>query len=110
MANTKRQAPAELDVALRLRQAMDAHRQNKFAEAERGYEAVLAAAPDTFEALHLLGLAYLQQNKLPEALEVVSRALKARPQSADSLAMRGVVLSNLGRYAEALQSQDALLA
>jgi tetratricopeptide (TPR) repeat protein len=100
----------QLDVARRLRQAMDAHRQNKFAEAEQAYRAILDAAPDCFEALHFLGLACLQQNKLPEALEVVSRALKARPQSADSLAMRGVVLSNLGRYAEALQSQDALLA
>lgn len=110
MANTKRQASAELDVVLRLRQAMDAHRQNKFAEAEQAYRAILDAAPDCFEALHFLGLACLQQNKLPEALEVVSRALKARPQSADSLAMRGVVLSNLGRYAEALESQDSLLA
>lgn len=110
MANTKRQAIAEFNVGSRLRQAMDAHRQNKFAEAEQAYCAILDAAPDCFEALHFLGLAYLQQNKLSEALEVASRALKARPQSADSLAMRGVVLSNLGRYAEALESQDALLA
>lgn len=101
---------AQLDVALRLRQAMDAHRQSKLAEAERAYEAVLDAAPDCFEALHFLGLAYLQQNKLPEALDLVSRALKAKPQSADSLAMRAVVLSNLGRHAEALETNDALLA
>jgi tetratricopeptide (TPR) repeat protein len=100
----------QLDVARRLRQAMDAHRQNKFAEAEQAYHAILDAAPDCFEALHFLGLACLQQNKLPEALDVVSRALKAKPQSADSLAMRGVVLSSLGRHAEALESQDALLA
>ena len=33
----------------------------------------------------------------------MSLALKAKPQSADSLAMRGIVLSNLGRYAEALE-------
>jgi tetratricopeptide (TPR) repeat protein len=99
----------QLDVARRLRQAMDAHRQNKFAEAEQAYRAILDAAPDCFEALNFLGLACLQQNKFPEALDVVSRALKAKPQSADSLAMRGVVLSNLGRYAEALQSQDELL-
>ncbi len=113
MSGAKKQGQArvgQLDVALRLRQAMDAHRQNKFTEAERAYRAVLDTAPDCFEALHFLGLAYLQQNKFPEALDLVSRALKARPQSADSLAMRGVVLSNLGRYAEALQSQDALLA
>jgi tetratricopeptide (TPR) repeat protein len=75
---------------------MDAHRQNKFADAERAYGAILDVAPDCFEALHFLGLAYLQQNKLPQALDVVSRALKAKPQAADSLAMRGVVLSNLG--------------
>jgi len=101
---------AELDIALRLRQAMDAHRENRFADAERDYGAILDSAPDCFEALHFLGLAYLQQNKFPEALDLVSRALKAKPQSTDSLAMRGVVLSNLGRHAEALQSQDALLA
>lgn len=114
MTMAKKQASkrpvAELDVPLRLRQAMDAHRQNKFADAEHAYRSILDAAPDCFEALHFLGLAYLQQNKLPEALEVVSRALKARPQSADSLAMRGVVLSNLDRYAEALQAHDELLA
>ncbi len=101
---------AHLDVALRLRQAMDAHRRNKFADAERAYRAVLDAAPDCFEALHFLGLAYLQQNKLPEALDLVSRALRTKPQSADSLAMLGVVLSNLGRHAEALESHDALLS
>lgn len=105
-----RQPNAKLDIALRLRQAMDAHRQNKFADAERAYLSILDAASGCFEALHFLGLAYLQQNKLPQALELVSRALKAKPQAADSLAMRGVVLSSLGRYAEALESQDALLA
>jgi tetratricopeptide (TPR) repeat protein len=107
---TKGRAVAKIDIALRLRQAMDAHRQNKFIEAEQAYRAVLDVAPDCFEALHFLGLACLQQNKLPEALDVVSLALKVRPESADGMAMRGVVLSNLGRYAEALQSQDALLA
>ena len=40
----------------------------------------------------------------------MSLALKAKPQSADSLAMRGIVLSNLGRYSEALEAHDALLA
>ena len=46
---------------------MDAHRQNKFADAERAYLSILDAASDCFEALHFLGLAYLQQNQLPEA-------------------------------------------
>ena len=109
-AQAAQKPKAELDVALRLRQAMEAHRQNKFSEAERGYGAVLDAAPDCFEALHFLGLAYLQQNKLAEALDLVSRALKSKPQSTDSLAMRGVVLSNLGRHADALENHDALLA
>ena len=98
-----------VDIAMHLRRAMDAHRQNKFAEAERAYGAALEAAPDCFEALHFLSLAYLQQNKLPQALDLVSRALRAKPQSADSLAMRGVVLSGLERYAEALEDQDALI-
>lgn len=84
-----RQPIAKLDIALRLRQAMDAHRQNKFADAERAYLSILDAESDCFEALHFLGLAYLQQNKLPQALELVSRALKAKPQAADSLAMHG---------------------
>ena len=39
------QAKAEINAAMHLRQAMDAHRQNKFAEAERAYRAVLAADP-----------------------------------------------------------------
>ena len=81
MIKVRRKRPdsdRQLDVALRLRQAMDAHRQNKFAEAERAYVPILDAAPDCFEALHFLGLAYLQQNKLPEALDLVSRALKAK--------------------------------
>jgi tetratricopeptide (TPR) repeat protein len=110
MAKKQARSVAELDVALRLREAMDAHRRNDFAVAVRAYDAILDVAPDCFEALHFLGLACLQQNKLPEALDLVSLALKCKPQSADSLAMRGVVLSNLGRYAEALENQDALLA
>ena len=109
LAKTSRH-PAELDVSLRLREAMLAHQQKRFADAERAYHAVLDAAPDNFEALHFLGLAYLQQNKLPQALELVTRALNARPGAPDSLAVRGAILSNLGRYAEALETQDAVLA
>ena len=79
MTATSAAKQAELDTMLALRQAMDSHRQGRFADAERGYAAALQCDPDCFEALHFLSVVHLQQKRLPEALALVARALKARP-------------------------------
>ena len=60
--------PARVSPCICIKRWMRIARINS-AEAEHAYRAVLDAAPDCFEALHFLSLAYLQQNKLPEALD-----------------------------------------
>ena len=89
-----------------LAQALDLHRQGRLAEAELHYAAILAARPDHFEALHMLGIIKLTQGQLGEALRLIASAMRAKAPSPQILLNHGIVLNRLGRHQEALESFD----
>ena len=63
---------ATLAAALAAQQAHD------LAAAAQAYEAVLAEAPEHFDALHMLGVVRLQENRLEDAESLIARAVALR--------------------------------
>lgn len=93
-----------------VREALALHQKGNLADAERLYLHVLALAPDSFDARHLLGIIRSQQGRHSEALELFTSALKINPNSAQALANCARVFAALGRIDEALLSYDRSLA
>ncbi|HEY4077757.1 MAG TPA: tetratricopeptide repeat-containing glycosyltransferase family protein [Rhizomicrobium sp.] len=91
-------------------QALGFHQHGQLVDAERLYLRVLQAAPDSFEALHMLGVVRAQQNRNAEALELIGAALQLRPRDPLTLTNYGNALAALERQQEALASHDAALA
>ena len=65
-----------------LEHAMQAHGEGRSADAERQYAAVLAAAPEHPDALHLTGLIHAQRRELDRAVELITRAIAVKPDEA----------------------------
>jgi len=93
-----------------LQEALSLHQQGRLREAEKLYMRALKAAPDNFDALHLLGLINAQTGKMGEAYRLMSAALKINPNVPDVLINFANVLHGLKRDAEALASIDKALA
>jgi tetratricopeptide (TPR) repeat protein len=91
-------------------QAFASYRQGKLADAEAVCTRILAAAPEDFDALHLLGLLRHQQKRNVEALQLVGAVLKRAPHSAEVLNNCGLILAALARHEEALAHFDRALA
>jgi tetratricopeptide (TPR) repeat protein len=87
-----------------LAQAVALHRAGHLLEAEPLYQRLLAAEPDHFHALHMLGVIRHQQGRNSEALELIGAALAIRPRSAWAHSNIGLVLRALKRHAEAVAS------
>src|SRR5688572_13994978 len=64
--------PAKLQSLLQ--SALAHHRAGRLVEAEGLYRQARAAAPKSFDAVHLSGLLAYQQGRLPEAAELLWRA------------------------------------
>ena len=98
-------------LAARFAQAWAAHQAGDLALAQRLYREILAAEPAHVDALHLLGVAELQQGRAAAALELIDRALQAAPQPLAALHLnRAAALRDLGRAGAALDSLDRALA
>jgi len=93
-----------------LAQAIALHRNGQLAEAAPLYRHALAANPDQFDALHMLGVIQYQQGQNVEALELIGRALALRPGSAWAHSNMGLVLRALRRHAEAAASFERAVA
>jgi tetratricopeptide (TPR) repeat protein len=93
-----------------LREAVAQHRQGDLAQALAGYDAILAVAPDYFDALHLKGVIAAQQKQHDDAVALMRRALAVKPDHAGAHGNLGGLLLRLGRPEEALASFDALVA
>jgi predicted O-linked N-acetylglucosamine transferase (SPINDLY family) len=98
-----------LDVPRTMHQALEFHHQGRIAEAEPLYTAVLAARPDHFDALQMLGVIKLARGDLPAALRLVAAAMRLRPKSPQVLLNHGLVLNAMNRPQEALASFDEAL-
>jgi tetratricopeptide (TPR) repeat protein len=93
-----------------IQDAVALHRRGQLREAEKLYARVLKAAPENFDALHLLGLAKAQAGQMGEAHRLMSAALKINPKAPDAWLNLANVLHALKRDAEALGCLDKALA
>ena len=94
------------NIAQILQEALGLHQQGRLREAEKLYTRALKAAPDNFDALHLLGLINAQTGQMGEAYRLMSAALKINPNVPDVLINFANVLHGLKRDAEALASTE----
>lgn len=93
-----------------LQKAFALHRQGDLAEAERLYLALLQAAPEQFDALHLLGVLHAQTGRLPRAAELLAAAIRVKPDAAAAQFNLGSTLRRMGRAVEALACFDQAIA
>ena len=101
---------SRFDIGQTLQEALGLQRQGRLREAEKLYARVLKAAPDNFDALHLLGLAKAQSGQMGEAQRLMAAALKSNAQSPDAWINFANVLHALKRDGEALDALDRALA
>jgi tetratricopeptide (TPR) repeat protein len=90
-------------------QALGSHKRGDLATAEGLYRQLLAAAPQSFAARHMLGVLKAQQGALPEALELLAAAVAQKPGAHDAQFNFGKVLRDSGRLSEALDAYDRAL-
>jgi predicted O-linked N-acetylglucosamine transferase (SPINDLY family) len=91
-------------------EALGLHQQGQLQEALAGYQEVLQAVPNQFDALHLSGVIAAQGKDFLKAIVLISRALAVFPASAEAHNNRGVAHKDLHRYAEALKDFEAAVA
>jgi tetratricopeptide (TPR) repeat protein len=97
------------NIAQTLQEALSLHQQGRLRDAEKLYARTLKAAPDNFDALHLLGLVKAQSGQMGEAYRLMSAALKINPNAPDALVNFANVLHSLKRDDEALTWLDKAL-
>jgi tetratricopeptide (TPR) repeat protein len=90
--------------------ARDHFQHGRLAEAEKLGTRLRKLAPDSYEAVHFLGVIKLQRGHAAAALGLIEAALELEPGAPDASANRGNALAMLGRLDEALAQYDALLA
>ncbi|MGH6660917.1 MAG: tetratricopeptide repeat protein, partial [Rhodospirillales bacterium] len=93
----RRRPDATADVAA----ALALHRAGRVGDAERLYRQVLEGEPGNAEALHLLGVAALQQGRAEEAVDLIGEAAKRRKQDPQVQNNLGEAYRALGRLDEA---------
>ncbi|HEY4373396.1 MAG TPA: tetratricopeptide repeat protein [Burkholderiales bacterium] len=91
-------------------QALELHRRGDLAAAAALYEAILAADPRHFDALHLLGMVAAQRDDPARAVVLIDRALQVDAAPAAAHHHRALALRDLGRLQEALDGFAATLA
>ena len=96
------------DIALR--EAVTLHQAGRLDEAEPIYRGLLAAAPGSFNALHLLGVLLHQRGRAGEAVPLIEAALRIDSGVADAHGNLGNALRTLGRLDEAAESYRSALA
>ena len=110
-------APAPAALQQRARDAEQALAEGRYADAQRGYEALRDMNPGMAEVHARLGLIYFQQGRFGDAISSLREAIRLKPGLPKADALLGMSLSELGRYAEALprvtkafsQSTDVVL-
>jgi tetratricopeptide (TPR) repeat protein len=98
-----RTAQANFDEGLAL------HRAGRLGEARRAYEAALAGDPVHFDALHLLGVAWMQSGEAERGAALIVRAIEISADVAAAHVNLGTALNALGRFDAAIQSCETAL-
>jgi len=98
------------EIAQMFAQAVDHVRQGRLDEAEKIGARIRKLLPDSYEALHLIGVVKLKRGHAAAALPLIDAALKLNPAASDAWSNRGLALDALDRDSEALASFDQSLA
>ncbi len=97
------------EVKAQAAQALEHQKNGRYAEAAQIYLAVLARAPQLWQACYNLGLVYQHLNRLPEAVEMYSRAVRLNPSLAEGYNNLGNVLKLLKHEAAAIEAYERAL-
>ncbi|HMH64108.1 MAG TPA: tetratricopeptide repeat protein, partial [Rhizomicrobium sp.] len=92
------------------RQAVALHQQGRLAEAEALYRQIIAAEPNLYPPLFLLGSLRLEQGDNTEAAALLGRALAINPNDPAAHTSQGMALLGLRRFAEAVRAFNQALA
>jgi predicted O-linked N-acetylglucosamine transferase (SPINDLY family) len=95
---------AEVNVAQVYDQAFRLHQQGRLQEAESLYAQVLAARPDHFDALHMMGAIKHAKGQPVEALQFIAAAMRTHKPTSAILYNQGLILKALARPEDALVS------
>lgn len=82
------------------------HRDGRLAEAAKTYQEILRLDPNNFDALHLLGVIFLQVRQPAQAVKFISEALSIDATSESAHTNLGNALVELRRFGEAIKSYD----
>jgi predicted O-linked N-acetylglucosamine transferase (SPINDLY family) len=107
------QRPPAAAIAAQFERAVGHHQRGELAQAEPLYRDILAQVPGHFDALHLLGIARMQQGEHRDAVELIRKAVDVDPRNpnkAAALSNLGIALSESGRASEALACFERSLA
>jgi tetratricopeptide (TPR) repeat protein len=77
-------------------------KQNRFADAEQQYKAVLALDPKSTDALTGLANLYMRGQRFPEAAEILHKLLELRPDDAGGHMQLGRMLAAAGKNEDAI--------
>jgi len=86
------------------------HNSGQGAQAQSGYESVIAACPSHAEAMHNLGLLFVQHRHFEDAVEWMRRAVATDSSQPIYLSNYGNVLQDLQRYPEAVPQYEKAIA
>src|SRR5215471_5768162 len=81
----------------------------KYDEAIVSYQRAIELKPSYREAYLALATVYLRQNNRDEEMEVYRRAISALPKDLDLLESAAEAMSETGRYAEAIDTQQRVV-
>jgi len=98
------------DARQELERALGLHQQGQLRAAEKAYLAVLGLDPRQFEAMHGLGVLYMQNGSIERSEMQLRLALQFDPDNVAANHDHGVTLRSLGRFADAVASFDKSIA
>ncbi len=93
-----------MTIAQDLERAILHHRSGRLAEAQQGYQNVLAQEPENADAHHLLGQLLAGANRATEAVHHLEKAVELSPNEALYLRSLGLALRRQNRFREAAET------
>jgi protein O-GlcNAc transferase len=90
--------------------ALEHHQAGRLHEAKRLYEAALTAQPNHADALHCLGVLFLQLGQIEMALDHIRRALVANPNMPAAYGNLGIALKAAGQIEDSLTALRRAIA
>ncbi len=80
------------------------HRAGNLTLAETLYRQLIAEAPNSADAWHLLGALHIQAKRYPEAVEAIERAIALNPNSPTFYSHLGAAYGELGNHEQSLEN------